>query len=127
VGLFGRTDKRILSEGIDGTAVICECRSHEERYLNPGQGLASSFSEFGIGHIVYYLTLEVSIPGRAPYEVDGKFRVPARAQKLSPLPFHSKSIGRGLIVPVKVDREQSDKVVIDWEQFDPRNRQTAYG
>jgi hypothetical protein len=127
MGVFGRSDARVLKEGIDGTAVICECRSHEERYSSPGEGPASALSAFGIGHIVYYLTLEVSVPGRAPYEMNGKFRVPAKAQKLSPLPFHTKPIGRGLIVPVKVDRENAEKVVIDWEQFDPKNRQTAYG
>jgi hypothetical protein len=84
-------------------------------------------SPFGVGHVVYYLTLEVSVPGRAPYEADGKFRVPASAEKLSPVPFHTKKIGRGLIVPVKVDQADADKVVIDWERFDPKNRQTAYG
>lgn len=126
MGVFGRSDARILKEGIDAAAVICECRSHEERYSNPGDGPASSLSGLGIGHIVYYLTLEVTVPGSAPYEVDGKFRVPAKAQKLSALPFHTKPIGRGLIVPVKVDRENSEKVVIDWDRFDPKNRQTAY-
>lgn len=62
--------------------------------------------------------LEVRIPDRDPYEVEGKFEVPRKAENTGLLPGAiGKPLGPGLELPVTVDAADSKLVEIDWERY----------
>jgi hypothetical protein len=78
-------------------------------------------SDFGMGH--HTLRLEVRLPSSEPYEVEGRFKVPAEVQfgrkrgfvarplmKRTPVPV-------GITLPVWVDPASPDEVTIDWDGF----------
>jgi hypothetical protein len=74
-----------------------------------------------MGH--HTLRLEVRLPSSEPYEVEGRFKVPAEVQfgrkrgfvarplmKRTPVPV-------GITLPVWVDPASPDEVTIDWDGF----------
>ena len=51
-------------------------------------------------------TLEIRVPGSAPYELQGLFRIPVEL---------IGSVGVGTVVPVRVHPSKPNRVAIDWE------------
>lgn len=78
---------RLLTEGIDGEAVIV------------GMGTpARGAQQFNLD-----MDLEVHVSGRQPYRVANQYIVPASA-----------TLGQGVKLPVKVDPNDPAKLAIDW-------------
>jgi len=82
------THRKILKKGMPGTATIVEMGA-----LDRG---GTSFN--------LPMTLQVHVEGVTPYEVEGQWMVKAK-----------DTVGLSGSIPVKVDREEHDKVAIDWE------------
>jgi hypothetical protein len=82
------------------------------------------FSDFEVvnrfGKRTYTLVLEVRIPDREPYEVEGTFNVPRKAENTGLLPLPGK-VGRplqpGIELPVSVDPADTASVEIDWDRY----------
>ena len=72
----------------------------------------NAFNQFNLGTIPHHLTLEVRIPGRAPYEVTQRVNVPAKATGRQ-----GYELPAGLEVPVKLRGDDPDDVEIDWKAF----------
>lgn len=78
-------------------------------------------SQYGVGR--HTLKLEVRLPGQAPYEVEGRFKVPANVQFGKRAPFLLRPLLKrspipvGVTLPVAVDPAKPDDVTIDWEGF----------
>lgn len=72
----------------------------------------NSFNALGVGTIPHRLTLEVSVPGEAPFEVHGEFRVPAKATGRS-----GYTLPPGLQVPVTVTDPDIHTIELDWDAF----------
>lgn len=72
----------------------------------------NAFNAVGLGSIPHRLTLEVTVPGQAPFEVSGEFKVPARATGRS-----GYTLPPGLRLPVAVTGTTARDVVIDWDAF----------
>jgi hypothetical protein len=120
MGLFDRSSKRILERGVAGTAVIRESRKIEDdardEHGQRGQYVLNDMRDAGLwGKHSYDLTLEIQIPGTEAYEVSGEFKTPAKAGRTG-LVSH-RGLGPGLELPVKVDREDPQRVAIDWDAF----------
>ncbi len=120
MGLFDRGEKKILERGIDGTAVIRKAEKVEDDGVDEhgrrGQFVLNDMRDAGLwGKHSYKLTLEIKIPETEPYEVSGEFRTPAKAGRTG-LVSH-RGLQPGLELPVKVDRDDSQRVAIDWEAF----------
>jgi hypothetical protein len=79
---------RILIEGIAGQGVIV------------GHGTP----ERGAQWFNLDIELEVHVSGRQPYRVNNMYMVPAGA-----------TLGQGVTLPIKVDREDPAKIAIDWQ------------
>ncbi len=69
-----------------------------------------------IGTRAYRFTLEVRVPGREPYEVDGRFDVPRKAENVGPF-NRGNALKPGLELPVRVDATDPTVVAIDWDRF----------
>lgn len=78
-------------------------------------------SEYGVGR--HKLKLEIRLPDREPYEVEGKFKVPANVQFGKRAPFLLRPLMKrspipvGITLPVIVDPAKPDDVTIDWDGF----------
>ena len=115
--LFGRAARRPPTDGIEGTAVIRDSARRQVEPVNSGVPWWWEDLEPNVlGKRTYRLTLEVRLPGREPYEVEGKFRVPKRAENISLLNIQNK-LPEGLELPVRVDPSDADRVAIDWDRF----------
>jgi hypothetical protein len=87
-------------------------------------GAFGQFSDFEVvnrfGKRTYKLVLEVRIPDREPYEVEGTFNVPRKAENTGLLPIPGK-VGRplqpGIELPVSVDPADTASVEIDWDRY----------
>src|SRR5688500_19152281 len=69
-----------------------------------------------MGTHAYWLTLEVRIPGREPYEVSGQFDVPKKAENISFFDT-ANALKPGIELPVRVDANDGAKVAVDWDRF----------
>jgi hypothetical protein len=78
-------------------------------------------SDFGVGR--HTLRLEVRLPGSEPYEVEGRFKVPAEVQFGRKRGFVARPLMKrtpvpaGITLPVWVDPARPDEVTIDWDGF----------
>jgi hypothetical protein len=78
-------------------------------------------SDFGLGR--HTLRLQVRLPGSEPYEVEGRFKVPAEVQFASKRGFLARPLKKrtpvpvGITLPVLVDPASPDDVTIDWDSF----------
>ena len=78
-------------------------------------------SEFGVGR--HTLRLEVRLPGREPYEVEGRFKVPPKIQFGRRAPLIARPLMKrapvpvGITLPVAVNPAKLDDITIDWEGF----------
>jgi putative oligomerization/nucleic acid binding protein len=76
----------------------------------PGQGvvIAHGTPERGARWFNLDIDMEVHVGGRRPYRVNNMYMVPAGA-----------TIGQGVTLPIKVDREDPSKIAIDWDSAQP--------
>jgi hypothetical protein len=78
-------------------------------------------SDFGLG--AHTLRLEVRLPGREPYVVEGRFKVPAEVQFGRKRGFVARPLMKrtpvpaGITLPVSVDPAKPEDVMIDWDAF----------
>lgn len=119
MGLFDRSTKKILERGTPGTAVIRESRKIEDgtdEHGQRGEYVLNDMRDAGLwGKHRYEFTLEIQVPGAEPYEVSGEFKTPAKAGRTG-LVSH-RGLEPGLELPVKVDREDPQRIAIDWDAF----------
>jgi hypothetical protein len=80
--------RKILKKGISGQARI-------QAMTMPPRGAA----KFNLG-----MTLQVFVEGRNPYEVEDQRLVSAKMP-----------LGFGMVLPVKVDRDDQQRIAIDWD------------
>ena len=80
-----------------------------------------------VGSRTYRFTLEVTVAGREPYPVAGRFKVPKRAESTGL--GSDGSLAVGLELPVRVDPADRGAVAIDWDCFlaDPGRKQAVRG
>ena len=72
----------------------------------------NALNQFNLGTIPHDLTLEVRIPGRAPFEVALRVKVPAKATGRQ-----GYELPAGLELPVTFRGDDADGVEIDWKTF----------
>ena len=126
MALFSRIRPRI-ENGIAGRAKILVSEPSGEPGLRENSG--ESIFELELNHFgtrAYRFVLEVSVEGRAPYEVDGEFKVPRRAENTGWLAAKvGNSLKPGLTLPVVVDPRDPGRVEVDWPKFlaDPSRKQ----
>lgn len=82
------THRKILKKGTPGRATI----------------IAMSMPERGASSQNIPMTLQVSVEGLAPYEVEDQWMVSSK-----------DTLGFGVQLPVRVDPDKPDRVAIDWE------------
>lgn len=117
MGLLGRRGS--LRNGIEGTAVI----RRSEPFGEPGRRNNSGESIFDLelnrfGTRRYTFTLEVRTPDRDPYEVEGQFKVPRKAENTGWLAADvGNKLQPGLELPVRVDPADPSSVEIDWDRY----------
>jgi hypothetical protein len=105
VGLLDRFTKQdVRDEGLSGTAVLRATPTFPLRHSDDDK---DPLNDPLIRSWPLELNLEVRIDGRDPYSVLQEFKVPKKWFK----------IVRGVELPVRVDPEQPDRIVIDWEAF----------
>jgi len=92
---LGLGKRKLLSDGVAGEATVLHFYEMDE---------ASTF-----GNAQHDFKVEVRVPGREPYELQGLFRIPVKLMGV---------VGRGTVVPVKVHPSEPSRVVFDWEHFD---------
>jgi hypothetical protein len=95
---IGIGKRKLLRDGVPGEATV-------KHFYDMGDGESSN-----IGNVQYDFALEIRVPGREPYELQGLFRIPVKLVN---------AVGTGSIVPVKVHPSDPKRAVIDWEHFDP--------
>lgn len=119
MGLFDRGRKQVLEGGIEGSALIRESNPYGE----PGARSNSGETIFDLelnrfGNRNYRFALEVRIPDRDPYEVEGDFKVPRKAENTG---FLAADVGNalkpGLELPVRVDPNDRESIEVDWDRY----------
>jgi hypothetical protein len=104
-----------------GEAVVLASERPEPGKETPGEGGEFDVSDFGVGR--HSLRLEVRVPGREPYEVEGRFKVPKEVQFGKRAPFLLRPLMKrspipvGITLPVTVDATDPNDVTIDWDGF----------
>ncbi len=116
MGFFASRRDRILEGGIEGTAVIRESERFGNESANSGEPWPWEITLNVIGSRRYRLRLEVRLPGREPYEVEGPFKVPRRAENVSMFNI-GRVLPQGLELPVRVDPGDEVAVQVDWDRF----------
>jgi len=87
---------KLLRDGVAGEATVQHFYEMDE---------ASN-----IGNAQHDFKLEIRVPGREPYELQGLFRIPVKLMG---------AVGAGTVVPVRVHPSNPKRAVIDWEHFVP--------
>lgn len=82
------THRKVLRKGVPGTGTI----------------IAMSDRDSGSSSQNVAMTLQVRVEGMTPYEVEDQWMVSAR-----------QTLGFGMELPVRVDREKPQRVAIDWD------------
>ena len=117
MGMFDRSAKRLLAEGIEATAVVLESRRAEDyEGVSAGEPWPWELGLNIIGTRRYWFRLEVRAPGSEPYEVHGEFKVPRKAENVN-LFNAANHLGPGLELPVRVDPADSVSLEVDWDRF----------
>ena len=99
MGFLDRFSKKdLLTEGIPGTAVV---QSRRRADSSEADTVLTRSARRDID-------LEVTIEGRDPYPVRDTFKVPK--------PYWA--IAKGVSLPVRVDPEKPDRILIDWDAFE---------
>lgn len=87
--------KKLLRDGTPGTAKVLRFYEMDE---------ASN-----IGNAQHDFTLEITVEGQPPYELQGLFRIPARLVEI---------VRADMQVPVRVKPGDPKKVAIDWAEWE---------
>ena len=104
-----------------GEAVVLASQRPEPGKETPGEGGEFDVSDYGVGR--HWLRLEVRLPGKEPYEVDGRFKVPKEVQFGKRAPFLLRPLMKrtpiqpGVTLPVSIDPAKPEDVTIDWDGF----------
>jgi hypothetical protein len=104
-----------------GEAVVLASSRPGPRHREDIAAGEADVSDFGLGR--HTLRLEVRLPDREPYEVEGLFKVPPRVQFGRRVPFLARPLAKrsavpvGLTLPVEVDPTTPEEVTIDWDGF----------
>jgi hypothetical protein len=104
-----------------GEAVVLDSQRPEPGKETPGEGGEFDVSDYGVGR--HNLRLEVRLPGLEPYEVEGRFKVPANVQFGRKVPFLLRPlmprspVPVGITLPVSVDPAKPHEVTIDLDGF----------
>jgi hypothetical protein len=93
--MIGIGKKKLLRDGVPGTAVIKDFT---------WMGEASN-----VGNAQHDFTLEITLDGKPPYELQGLFRIPVRL---------IERVTVGMTVPVKVRPDNPKKAAIDWDAWE---------
>jgi hypothetical protein len=100
---LGLGKRKLLSDGVAGEATVLHFYEMDE---------ASN-----VGNAQHDFKIEIRVPGREPYELQGLFRIPVKL-----IDF----VGPGTVVPVKVHPSDPKRAVFDWEHFEPSTATGAY-
>jgi hypothetical protein len=100
---------------VRGTGVIIQSNRDPSVDPNDSETERESDALLGLTGMPYAFVLEVTVPGKPPYQVPVRSRVPLKAEKVSLLQSHP--IPLTLAVPVEVDAGDETKVRIDWTAF----------
>jgi len=125
MGFLSRGNERALEGGVPGTARVLASKVLEPGY-EPGEDKYSTWDEvsraFDLGKQPYELKLEVTTNAHAPFEVEGRFKVPRKAESYSR--FKQGRIRTGLELPVRVGSGTPPRVDIDWGRWmaDPERK-----
>ena len=108
------------SGDVDGVAVVRESRRLRRRTdgedTQRDNPLDYAFEHFGSEP--YRLLLEVRVPGRDAYTVDGEYKVPNRSLGAFGSHFSGADfLAEGVELPVRVDPEDPESVDIDWKAY----------
>ncbi len=104
---------------VEGVAVI-----RESQCLRTAAGSDYSAPDGPLDHVLdhfgsepYRLQLEVRVPGRDAYTVDGEWKVPNRSLSFFGSAFGYDVLPEGVELPVRVDPEDPGSVDIDWAAY----------
>ena len=115
MGLFDR-GKPTFKGGIEGTAVILESEAHPGTYSTASDSF-TMFVDFNRrGTRPYRFKLEVRVPDRDPYEIEGVFKVPRKTENTGLLESAS-ALQAGIELPVRINPDDGDEVAIDWDAY----------
>jgi hypothetical protein len=126
MSLFKRWKTISIANGLRGTATIRVSEPYGEPGLREAGDSIFDLELNLFGTRGYRLVLEVRLEGEEPYEIDGRFDVPRRAENTGLL---AGSVGNalcpGLELPVLADPRDRDRVEVDWQRFlaDPGRKQ----
>jgi hypothetical protein len=115
VALFGRLRRGNDDDAVAGVAIVTSSSMTDNVEHRGGRNVEvrdNALNQFNLGTIPHNLTLEVRISGRAPYEVNQRVNVPAKATGRQ-----GYELPAGLEIPVKVRGANPDDVEIDWKAF----------
>lgn len=115
MGLFERLRGASRDDAPRATAIVTASANLGDRVvrnevIRDYEVHANELNAIGIGKIKHELTLDVHVPGRAPFEVSGRFNVPAKATGRS-----GYTLPVGLELPVDVDDDNN--IEVDWKAF----------
>jgi hypothetical protein len=99
---------------MEGTALVRASDRVGHESPNQGEPWPWEIALNRFGHNKYDFTLEVRLPGREPFEVSDRFKVPKKAENLGLLSAAHK-IPAGIELPVRVDRK--GRIEIDWDAW----------
>lgn len=113
-------------DAVEGIAVIVASEPDSAGSAAAGQAGTSPLDlGFNVmGKRGYHLVLDVRLPGREPYEVAGRFKVPRKAENAS-LFNRAVALQAGIELPVRVAPGDPQAVEVDWQRFidDPGRKQ----
>ena len=98
MALFDRKKNDLRKDGLPGTAFV--------RSTKRGETEDGTFDP-NVSSWPYTLELDVRVEGRDPYTLTQKFTVPGAF-----VPF-----ARGVDLPLLVDAQKPDRILIDWDAF----------
>ena len=111
---MGLLDRLRSGSGGDVTGTAHVKKSDPLGHLADGDTTVIDLATDHFGSRRYVLLLEVRLPGRDPYEVEGRFKVPNRA--LGPVGAGG-ILAEGIELPVRVSATEPDAVEIDWSAY----------
>jgi len=112
MGLLGR--RRGREQGVQATARIVGVKHHRPGTTDEGEAWPWEDAISSFGKSSYTLEMEVTVPGRDPFTVTGRYKVPAKAEKTG---LSRTPLSKGLELPVRVDSADPERVEIDWNRF----------
>jgi hypothetical protein len=114
MGLFDGK-RKMSADAVEARAVILEAEANPGTLTSASESQAM-FIDFNVlGSRKYRFALEVRVPDRDPYRVEGVFKVPKRAENTGVL--ETGALQPGIELPVHVDANDPQAVEIDWDAY----------